>query len=257
MTTEDRRRHLLVIGAQRCGTTYLHRMLDSHPAVAMARPVRPEPKVFLSDDVLAEGRDGYLRRLFAHASGQELVLGEKSTSYLEHPSSIDRIRAVLGDPWVVVQLRDPVGRAVSNWRFSTDNGLETLPLADALRADLAGDRAWGSGATSVSPYAYLRRGRYAEQLRPWVAEFGDRVVVTFLEEITEGEAAVRTLLGRIGLAADFAAVEARPVNTSTTEAPELDDELLAELREYFREPDEELRALLGRELPWRWERRAG
>ena len=34
-------RHLLVIGAQRCGTTYLHTMLDSHEQVTMARPAQP------------------------------------------------------------------------------------------------------------------------------------------------------------------------------------------------------------------------
>ena len=36
-----------MIGGQRCGTTYLHTMLDAHPDITMARPARPEPKVFL------------------------------------------------------------------------------------------------------------------------------------------------------------------------------------------------------------------
>ena len=46
-------RHLLVIGAQRSGTTYLHSMLEAHPDVAMAQPPRPEPKVFCSDEATA------------------------------------------------------------------------------------------------------------------------------------------------------------------------------------------------------------
>ena len=54
-------RHLLVIGAQRCGTTYLHDLLDAHPEIAMARPARPEPKVFLADE-LAGARPGLVPR---------------------------------------------------------------------------------------------------------------------------------------------------------------------------------------------------
>ena len=82
------------------------------------------------------------------------------------PASIDRVRAVLGTPRILVQLRDPVARAVSNWQLSTEHGLETRDLATALTANLRRTRARGTRrATSVSPYAYLERGRYAEHLR--------------------------------------------------------------------------------------------
>ena len=104
-------RHLLVVGAQRCGTTYLHDQLAAHPQVAMARPHRPEPKVFLSAELAGRGREWYVATYFAHARN-ETVLGEKSTSYLEYPEAAARAGAVLGDPLVLVQLRDPVERAV-------------------------------------------------------------------------------------------------------------------------------------------------
>ena len=51
-------RHFLIIGAQRCGTTFLHSLLDAHPYIAMARPSHPEPKVFLSDRSIAVGLAG-------------------------------------------------------------------------------------------------------------------------------------------------------------------------------------------------------
>ena len=64
-----------------------------------------------------------------------------------------------------MQLRDPVARAVSNWQLSTAHGLETRPLEQALVENLDGPARRGTPATtSVSPYAYLERGRYAEQL---------------------------------------------------------------------------------------------
>ncbi len=81
-------RHLLVVGGQRCGTTYLHGLLDEHPEIAMARPARPEPKVFLSDELSGRGLEWYRSTYFAHAT-DEKVLGEKSTSYLEDPLAAD------------------------------------------------------------------------------------------------------------------------------------------------------------------------
>ncbi len=188
-------RHLLVIGAQRCGTTYLTTALDAHPEITMARPARPEPKVFCDDSVLARGAGWYRDEYFAHAS-DEAVLGEKSTSYLEDPVAPARAAAVLGTAHVVVLLRDPVERAVSNWRFSTEHGLETRPLEVALRENLAGRMpAWDPGRTSVSPFAYLERGRYADYLGPWRARFPETLHVLFLPELLGDDSLPARALG--------------------------------------------------------------
>ena len=135
------RQHFLVIGGQRCGTTYLHTMLDAHPDITMARPARPEPKVFLDAEKSARGLGWYRETYFAHAAG-EARWGEKSTSYIESAEAASRAAEVLGDADILVLLRDPVVRAVSNWRFSTDNGFETRPLAEAFEANLADSPAW-------------------------------------------------------------------------------------------------------------------
>nr|MBA2530380.1 sulfotransferase [Euzebyales bacterium] len=170
--------HLLVIGAQRCGTSYLHRVLDEHPQVEMARPARPEPKFFSDPERYARGLTWYVRTFFGPGDGVRLR-GDKSTSYLESPAAAQRAAAVLGDAHVVAMLRDPLARAVSNWRFSTANKLEDRPLEQALADNLEAPRAWDAAATSVSPYAYLERGHYIDYLRPW-ARFGERLHVLFL-----------------------------------------------------------------------------
>jgi hypothetical protein len=243
-------RHLLVIGAQRSGTTYLHDLLAAHPEIAMARPARPEPKVFLSDELTGRGRDWYLRTYFAHAT-DEPVLGEKSTSYLEYAEAADRATTMLVDPMILVQLRDPVQRAVSHWAFSTDAGLEKRPLAEALSANLEGPLEWDPALTSVSPFAYLERGRYADQLVPWLKRFGPDLIVLFLEELLSDPEVLAGLYGRLGVDADF-----RPpgvgvvVNESNQETAELDQELVVRLRDHFAESDRALADLLGRPLPW-------
>ncbi len=244
-------RHLLVIGGQRCGTTGLTQLLEAHTDIAMARPARPEPKVFLSAELSGRGLDWYRGRYFAHAT-TETLLGEKSTSYLEDGVAAQRAADVLGSRTaIVVQLRDPVARAVSNWRFSSEHGVEKRALDQALAENLAGPRDWDSGATSVSPFAYLERGHYLDLLQPWLERFGACVHVRFLEDVVAGKASASALYAALGV--DPAAAPATTpgrVNSSTGPEPELHPDLRGRLRAHFRDSDDRLARWLGRELPW-------
>jgi hypothetical protein len=257
-------RHLLVAGVQRCGTTWLHDALAAHPEVAMAQPGRPEPKVFLDEERSARGREWYVATYFAHAT-DERVLGDKSTSYLEHPAAADRARAVLGDPLVLVSLRDPVRRAVSHWSFSTDSGLETRPLAEALEANLAGPLPWDPARSSVSPYAYLERGRYVDHLVPWLERFGPDLRVELFEELVGDPDRIGAVYSWLGVDDGFRPPATGPVNASGAAGAgsgsgagsgagsggALDPGLEERLRAYFEESDAALADLIGRDLPWR------
>jgi hypothetical protein len=235
-----------VIGAQRCGTTWLHDRLAAHPEIAMARPARPEPKVFLSTDPVDPG--DYRARFFGHA-GDATLLGEKSTSYLESETAPDRVAETLAEPQIVVQLRDPVARAVSNWSFSRDHGVEQRSLTEALGANLAGPLPWDRAASSVSPFAYLERGRYAADLARWWDRFP--VHVQFLEEQLADPGLIGVLFGWLGVADDVRPdTGADPVNASSAVGDDLDPKLVTELRGYFRDSDAALTELLGRDLPW-------
>ena len=255
MATDDTGHgHFVVVGAQRCGTTYLRTLLDEHPEHRDGRracrsPAR-EPKVFLSDEVVARGHRSYDAAWFP-AAPPGALLGEKSTSYLEVPATIGRIRAVLGDVRVLVQLRDPIARAVSNWQLSTAHGLETRPLEQALVETLEGPREWDPATTSVSPYAYLERGRYAEQLAPWRDAFGDRLRVQLLEDLLADPTAIRQIYAWLGVHPEFSPPSlGEQVNESSVEAPLLGSEVTARLRGYYSGSDRELESQLGRPVPW-------
>ena len=241
-------RHLLVVGAQRCGTTSVSRMLDAHPEITMARPARPEPKVFCDDATSARGAEWYRATWFAHATPGQL-LGDKSTSYLEDPEAPARAASVLGAPHVLIVLRDPVKRAISNWRFSTENGLERRPLEVAIEENLTSSTAWDRSLTSVSPFAYLERGRYVDYLAPWADTFPDTTHVVFLDELIEDEDAVADLWRALGVATVPGRLETS-VNESDGPPPALTGELWGRVRAYFASSDRDLSARLGRDLPW-------
>jgi hypothetical protein len=243
-------RHLLLIGAQRSGTTYLHSLLDAHPQITMARPARPEPKVFCDPLASSKGLDWYRDTYFRHAVDEQ-VLGDKSTSYLEDPEAPARARDMLGEAHVLAVLRDPVQRAVSNWRFSTENGLETRPLETALRENLRQPAAWDPTVTSVSPFAYVERGRYLDYLEPWMATFPDTLQVLFLQELVDDDKTVDTLWKALGVGpGPLTDPPTEPVNSIDGEAPTLSSELLGTLETYFEASNRALSAHLGRPLPW-------
>ncbi len=238
--------HFMVIGAQRSGTTWLHDVLAAHPDIAMARPARPEPKAFLREGAM--DRAAYRSEFFAHVTDQS-ALGEKSTSYLESSAAPSRVEATLGRPQIVVQLRDPIERAVSNWKFSRQHGLERRSLAEALRADLEGPQPWEPARFSVSPFAYVTRGRYADQLAPWTQRFD--VHIQFLEEIGTDSARLDVLYRWLGVDKGFRSQErCTRVNASAPTDQPLDVRLVAALRDYYADSDAALAELIGRELPW-------
>ena len=242
--------HLLVIGAQRSGTTYLQSLLDSHPDITMARPARPEPKVFCDAEASARGSRWYRATYFAHASSEHL-LGDKSTSYIEDAAAPGRAAAMLGEPHIIVMLRDPVKRAVSNWRFSTANGLETRPVETALRENLTQETPWDHETSSVSPFAYLERGRYMDYLAPWMATFPNTMHVLFMEEPWRTVPLLAGLWKDLGV--DVGAGPEPPVEAvdrSDGDPPALSDELLGRLKSYYEASNRALTAHLGRTLPW-------
>jgi hypothetical protein len=230
-------RHFIVAGAQRSGTTLLYQWLDAHPEIEMARPLRPEPKFFLLHDSL----DGY-RALFRGKPGAH-VFGEKSTSYMERGDVAERVRALLPDAQVIFLLRDPVERALSNYRFSVESGVETASLEDALRDE---ERPYDRARFSVSPFAYLARGHYTRLLEPWERALGRRqlFIMTF-EELLHNPASIAPLLQWLGADPSFAPpVPAQAVNATTMDV-QASDELRRFLIAQYAESNQQLHERYG------------
>ncbi|HVZ80109.1 MAG TPA: sulfotransferase [bacterium] len=235
-----------IIGAQRCGTTYLYEMMEGHPQVRLARPKRPEPKWFLDQAKAALGPQAWEKELFPDGPGP--WSGEKGTSYLEHPEAASAILSVLPEARFLAILREPVARAVSNYRFSKDNGVETLPLEKALDPERPA-RDYDRSRFSASPFAYLERGRYVEYLEAWAAKVPKgRLHVLLFEELTGGDGALNGVWSFLGLPPHRPKDLGRIVNAAQEPMPEIPPGLLKGLRDHFEEPNRRLEKFLGRPL---------
>jgi len=160
----------LIGGAPRCGTTWLYHLLDHHPDVYMAKPLSPEPKFFLIDELYNLGIDYYVRTWFPDASDSQ-ISGEKSTNYLESEGAAARICKHLPAVKLVFILREPADRAFSNYLWSRMNGFESEDFATALALEEQRERDLPEKLRYARPHAYFSRGLYADLLCPYFELF--------------------------------------------------------------------------------------
>lgn len=237
----------IIGGAPRSGTTWLYELLDRHPDVYMARPLKPEPKFFLVDHVYEKGLSFYSSSWFAGAGASKLA-GEKSTDYLESAVAAERIARDLPRVKLVFMLREPADRAFSNYLWTRMNGLETEDLRTALRLEDQRERELPERLRFARPFSYFSRGLYADLLAPYMRSIPrDRILVLRFEDIPTRP---RQIAERIH---GFLGVEARPadaegigvINPSDKGGILFDETVRAELLSRYVEPNRRLAALLG------------
>ncbi len=169
---------LVVVGAQRAGSSHLSACLGDHPQIYLC----PDEVPYFEDPFFANTPPSALAAVFARAhSGQRL--GIHRPEYLAHPQCAERIHAHSPAARIVVVLRDPVARAVSAYFWYVQFGLLPLEALDTGMERLL------SGAADP---AYLRAheivdfGMYGHQLRRYLDVFGpDRVLVVLADELDD------------------------------------------------------------------------
>ncbi|GGE14492.1 heparan sulfate glucosamine 3-O-sulfotransferase 3B1 [Polymorphobacter glacialis] len=112
----------VIIGAVKAATTWIAHQLRSQPSIFLPKA---EPHFFSSN---YDRGAGWYSGLFADA-GDDLLIGEKSADYLAHPRAAQRLAHDLPKVRLVVQLRNPIDRAYSDYcmlyrRGSVDGQIE-------------------------------------------------------------------------------------------------------------------------------------
>jgi hypothetical protein len=245
----------IIGGAPRSATTWLCHLAERHPAIAMAKPLQPEPKFFLIDELYARGLDYYAANWF-QALPQDRLLGEKSTNYLESKRAAARIHRCLPMVRLVFLLRNPVDRAYSNYLWSRRNGFESETFERALALEDERERSLAPALRYARPFAYFSRGFYAEHLIRFFQLFPrHRILVLRTEDIATEPDSVAARFQRF-LGAPVLPDLAKGMGLVNTVNPErttvLPMELRLALEDRYREPNRQLRALLGSDFPiWR------
>lgn len=245
--------YFFIVGAQRSGTTYFYQVLDEHPEIEMARPLRPEPKFFHTDELFEKGLGFYKNRFFANQSGAWLR-GEKSTSYIESEKAAARISRCFPGAKIFFLLRDPIERAISHYWFSVNNGWENLPMTDAFLKEPERWLNYDHKRISVSPYAYLRRGLYIDYISMYQRYFPpENIKVLLYEQLVGSEVQIRNVYTYLGVSDYTPTILHSKVNKGDKLDTSLSPDLEQYLIDYFAQPNTRLAEWLGMPLT-EWQR---
>ncbi len=224
----------LGLGVQKGGTTTLHQMLAEHPEVFL--PEQKEVHYFSLH--YAEGPAWYAAHYEALAPGQRC--GDITPYYLFHPEAPARIKVLLPTARLLVLLRDPVQRTLSQLFHSRRLGLEPLDLEAAIAAE--SQRLAGAEAVLARPdgrhgshqeHSYLSRSRYERQLPGWQALFPpEQLLILRSEDLFTDPASIwQRLQSFLGLTPVPWAGELPRANAGSGEQATVPPQLRAWLRE--------------------------
>jgi hypothetical protein len=224
----------LGIGTQKGGTTTLQRLLEQHPQAWL--PPAKELQFFSLHYAL--GPEWYAEQFAAAAPEQ--ICGDITPYYLFHPQAPQRIARLLPDVKLIVLLRDPVERTLSQVFHARRLGFEPLPLEQALAAEtqrLAGAEAVLAAADgrhrSHQEHSYLARSRYGQQLERYEQLFrADQLLLLRSEDLFEDMGAVwRRVLAFLELEAIPVPQGLAPANAGRGEAAAVPEAVRLNLRQ--------------------------
>ena len=143
--------NLIIVGAQKSGTTSLHNYLDHHPDIFMSKPIK-EPGYFCDFEFIADyfkslpekkvfkSRTDILKNYMLQGYNGEQYFGESSTYYSdgfqnEKFEVVKRIFESNRDTKLIYILRNPLARVVSGYLHHQRKGYTDLPLNEFLEKE--------------------------------------------------------------------------------------------------------------------------
>ena len=231
--------HFLGLGTQKGGTTTLHQLLSQHPQVYL--PACKEVHYFDLNHLAGET---WYRSHFQAATTTQKC-GDITPFYLFHPDVPQRIQQLLPDARMIVLLRHPVDRAISQLFHAKKRGFEPLEPADALQAETS--RLASGDPISLQKHSYVSRSRYLEQLERYEARFpSDQMLIMRSEDLFEQPVKIwQTLQQFLGLQSVELPMPLPRANPGTGEASNLDPALRQQLFEQLSDTIEGVRARYG------------
>ncbi len=161
----------LIIGAKKCGTTFLYDLMSRHPYV---EPAAKKELHYFDIFFEEEGIDWY-RRCFPGPrwkDGRRIITGE-ATPYLDDPRVPRRMAKVLPQARLIALLRNPVQRAYSDYQQARRKGRETRTFEEAIEAEKT---------QLPTSSKYLSRSTYVDNLLRWSKYFGDEQMLVLKSE---------------------------------------------------------------------------
>ncbi len=179
--------NLIIIGAQKCGTSGLHYYLSLHPEVSMSSP--KELNFFIAERNWGRGLEWYAR----HFDPNARCRGEASPNYSAFPQHMgvpERMAGVVPDAKLIYLVRDPLDRMAAHYVHNFAKRREKGSLSQTL----------------LHPNtSYVARSRYFDQLQRFLEFYKrDQILVIDNADLRDDRAAtLRRVFEFVGVDAEF------------------------------------------------------
>lgn len=174
--------NFLIVGAAKSATTSFAKYLGKHSKIFV--PNVKEPRYFVSETLRSNNRKDPLYSQIKKSSvldkteyynlfrSNKELKGEASVHYLyHHLEAIPRIKSELGDIPIIMILRNPVDRAISNWMYI---GADYFNFEKALSNE--GKRI----KNNYNSFWYYRQlGFYSDQVKAYLENFSKVKVILY------------------------------------------------------------------------------
>jgi hypothetical protein len=196
----------LIVGVARSGTTSLYHYLKDYDSIYF--PEIKEPKYFsrnaykntlhgLGDDIvkqnIIDNEESYLS-LFKKAKG-ESVIAEASSDYFYHyKSSIPEIKNLLGDPKIIILLRDPSERSFSAYSNLVRDSREKLSFIDGIKME---DKRIVKGYDWM--WHYLKGSLYCDGVGMFMNNFTNVKIIFYKDLVNKTSSTIKETLQFLGV----------------------------------------------------------
>ena len=236
---KNKKNFFLIVGVSKSGTTALGSYLSQHNHIFFPSKIN-EPRFFVKDiikkisyndplrnDIMASSilNEKQYYKLFNTNNPDIKYFGEDSIHYFNHPEeSIKNILKHLGDIPIIIILRNPIDRLVSNWKYIRK---DFLPLANSLANEKYRKK---KGYNSF--WDYKNQSLYYDNLKLFKDSFSNVKVIIFEEFISDPKITLKNCLKFLDLK-DFE-FDTRKIVNKTKNNVFIDNNFIVKLSKYPR-----------------------
>ncbi|MEP6515420.1 tetratricopeptide repeat protein [Microcoleus vaginatus] len=237
--------NFIIIGSQRCGTTSLYTYLAQHPQILT--PIKKEMDFFSWH--FDRGIDWYLAHFPPMPRGEQFVTGEASPSYFDSREAPERLYSLFPEAKLIVLLRNPVDRAISQFYRLTGLNWEARSLDRVISDEIERLNQNPEYIIGEEPGNYLARGRYIEFIKNWRTFFPQEQLLIVKSEDFYADTAgiVQQVLEFLDLP-EYQLSEYQNANPGSYQR--VNESVRDRLSDYFRPYNQELEEYLGRQFDW-------
>lgn len=246
----------LIIGAAKSGTTYAFNLLKQHPDLELPK----EKEINYFDYNYFKGDKWYTYK-FPFLNKKRKITGEASPCYLYHPLAPERAFRFNPNFKIIIFLRNPVYRALSNYfmkmnhynfEFQPERLLyidQELKLSEIYEKNIILDDR--SSFRILRDFSFVRRGIYLFQIKRWQNFFpAKNFLIIKSEDFYEN---TEQILSQI---CEFLNIDKNFDFKLTVDKYQgnyknkIDEMIIYELKKFYKSHNEELESFLNRKFNW-------